>query len=428
MERFAINQLVEWKGKKRRKPLILEGARQVGKTWLIKEFGKRYYTSTAYINFEENIYLRTLFVEDFNIPRILLAIKTVTGITIDPTSTLIFFDEIQEAANGLTVLKYFQENAPEYHVIAAGSLLGIELHRKESFPVGKVDFITLHPLQYTEFLLAVGEKELYDLLISRNWQLITTFKNKFIQRLRQYYYIGGMPEAVLTFVEEQDFDEVRLIQNNILKAYNRDFSKHAPSEIVPRIRMLWNSIPAQLAKENRKFLYGLVKEGARAREYELALSWLVDCGLIHQIFRVSVPKYPLQAYQDQPAFKLFMVDVGLLGAMSHVNKETLLMGNNIFVEFKGALTEQYVLQQFIANKEMPYYWSKENSTAEIDFLYQEANNVLPVEVKAEENLQAKSLRNYVKEYTPGCAYRCSMSDYREEAWMTNWPLYAVNVL
>ena len=424
MERDALEQLRAWKGKKRRKPLIVEGARQVGKTWLLKEFGRTCYGQVAYVNFEEQKHLRTLFAEDFDVDRILLAIRTATKVACEPGETLIVLDEIQEAENGLTVLKYFQENAPEQHIVAAGSLLGIELHKKESFPVGKVDFMTLHPLNFLEFLKAVGDKELCGLLSGRDWQLVNTFAHKFAERLRQYYFVGGMPEAVLAFSEEAGWEEVRDIQNGILRSYDRDFSKHAPAEIVPHIRQLWNSIPAQLSKENRKFVYGLVKEGARAREYELALSWLYDCGLIHQVFCVKAPKYPLKAYQEYTAFKLFTVDVGLLSAMNGIDAETLLHGNAIFTEFKGALTEQYVLQQLVQQHE-PYYWAKSNSQSEIDFLLQYQGSVVPIEVKAEENLQAKSLRLYVKEYQPSLAVRTSMSAYREEEWMVNVPLYAV---
>lgn len=424
MERDALEQLKAWKEKKRRKPLIVEGARQVGKTWLLREFGRACYGQVAYVNFEEQKHLRTLFVEDFDVDRILLALRTATKVACEPGETLIVLDEIQAAENGLTVLKYFQENAPEQHVVAAGSLLGIELHKKESFPVGKVDFMTLHPLNFLEFLKAVGDKELCELLSGKDWQLVNTFAHKFAERLRQYYFVGGMPEAVLAFSEEAGWEEVRDIQNGILRSYDRDFSKHAPAEIVPRIRQLWNSIPAQLSKENRKFVYGLVKEGARAREYELALSWLYDCGLIYQVFCVKAPKYPLKAYQEYAAFKLFTVDVGLLSAMNSIDAETLLHGNAIFTEFKGALTEQYVLQQLVQQHE-PYYWAKSNSQSEIDFLLQYQGSVVPIEVKAEENLQAKSLRLYVKEYQPSLAVRTSMSAYREEEWMVNVPLYAV---
>lgn len=426
MERSAMCYLKEWKEKTKRKPLIVRGARQVGKTWLIKEFGKMAYEQTAYINFESSKALQSLFSSDFDISRIIVALQIETGLQIHPENTLLIFDEIQEAEGGLTSLKYFHENAPEYHVIAAGSLLGVALHSTKSFPVGKVDFIDLYPLNFAEFLLALNQKQLLDLLKSKNWKLIRTFKEKYIQLLRQYYYIGGMPEVVSAFVQENDFTEVRNIQKQILTAYEQDFSKHAPNEIVPRLRMLWNSIPAQLSKENKKFIFGLVRKGARAKDYELALSWLVDCGLIYQIHRISKPDIPLKGYVDNSAFKLYIVDVGLLAAMGDIDVKTLLEENAIFEEFKGALTEQYVLQQLMINPDMPvYYWSAEAGIAELDFVIQYAGKVIPIEVKAAENLQAKSLKSYYQKYHPEIALRTSMSDYREEEWLTNVPLYAI---
>lgn len=424
MERSAIKYLKEWKEKKRRKPLIIEGARQVGKTWLVKEFASQCYQSIAYVNFEDQKHLRNLFSEDYDIHRILLTVETETKVKCVPGETLIFFDEIQEADGGLTALKYFNENAPEQHVIAAGSLLGIELHKKESFPVGKVDFLKLHPLNFKEYLLAVGENGLFDLLQQKEWSVITTFYKKYEDRLRQYYYIGGMPEAVSAFADGASFDEVREIQNGILDCYDNDFSKHAPNEIIPRIRQLWNSIPAQLSKENRKFVYGLVKEGARAREYEMALMWLKDCGLVHSVHCVRTPKYPLKSYEDISAFKLFIVDIGLLGAMNSVDAKVLLKRNDVFSEYKGALTEQYVMQQLIVDHVL-YYWSKPNSQAEIDFLIQNEEGIVPIEVKAEENLKAKSLKVFYETYKPKKAIRTSMSVFRKEEWMTNIPLYAI---
>jgi len=426
MERLALHHLKEWKVKKRRKPLIVRGARQVGKTWLIKEFGKTEYEQTAYINFENSKALQSLFSSDFDIPRIITALQIETGIQIHPENTLLVFDEIQEAEGGLTSLKYFYENAPEYHVIAAGSLLGVALHSTKSFPVGKVDFMDLYPLNFSEFLLALNQKPLLDLLKSKSWELIKTFKEKYIGLLRQYYYIGGMPEVVSSFIQENNFTEVRNIQKQILTSYEQDFSKHAPNEIVPRLRMLWNSIPTQLSKENKKFILGLVKKGARAKDYELALSWLVDCGLIYQIHRISKPDIPLKGYVDNSAFKSYIVDVGLLAAMGDIDVKTLLEGNAIFEEFKGALTEQYVLQQLILNPDMPvYYWSADTGVAELDFVVQYSGKVIPIEVKAEENLQAKSLKSYCQKYNPEIALRTSMSDYREEEWLTNVPLYAI---
>ncbi|MEJ2883504.1 ATP-binding protein [Pedobacter sp. GR22-6] len=395
----------------------------------MKTFGKQEYEQTVYINFESNKLLKGVFEEDFNTKRILTALQIETGITIQPENTLIIFDEIQEAPGALTSLKYFYENSPELHIISAGSLLGVALNRHTSFPVGKVEFLDLYPLNFIEFLIAKGQGDLVNLLRNSDWSLIKVYKNRYIELLRQYYYIGGMPEAVLSFVLEENFTEVRAIQKRILEAYEQDFSKHAPHEIVPRIRMLWNSIPAQLAKENKKFIYGIIKEGARAKEYEMAMSWLIDCGLVHKVYRASKPAMPLKAYEDHSAFKLFLLDVGLLAAMGDIDVTTLLEGNAIFQEFKGALTEQYVLQQLKTNKAViTYYWSAENATAEIDFLIQHSGNIIPIEVKAEENLRAKSLKSFVDKYAPGLAIRTSMSDFRKEEWLTNIPLYALSEL
>lgn len=429
MRRTALGFLQKWKQKKTRKPLIIRGARQVGKTWLMKEFAKNEYENFAYINFEDNQQLKTLFLNDFDIPRILLAIQIATGIKPEPNKTLIIFDEIQEAERALTSLKYFRENAPEYHVVAAGSLLGIALHENTSFPVGKVEFLDLYPLSFTEFLEALGEHDLNNLIQTQQWIMINTFKTKYIELLKQYYYVGGMPEVVSNYVINQDFSEVRQTQQQILNSYEQDFSKHAPTDVVPRIRMVWNSVPAQLSKENRKFIYGLIKQGARAKEFELALAWLMDCGLIHKINRVSKPALPLKAYEDMGAFKLYLLDIGLLGAMANLDVKTLLDGNLIFIEFKGALTEQYVLQQLVTDEEISiFYWSSEKSDGEIDLLIQYKNEVVPIEVKAAENLQAKSLRAFIEKNKSKMAIRTSMSDFREETWLTNMPLYAINEL
>jgi len=426
MQRNELANLFRWKESKDRKPLIIRGARQTGKTWLMKELGRTSFQKVAYINFESSSALKSLFTNDFDIQRILTAIQIETRTTVDPESTLIILDEIQEAPGALTSLKYFQENAPEYYVIAAGSLLGVALSQHTSFPVGKVEFLDLYPLSFTEFLGAVNEKPLVDLLISQDWTLITNFKARYIERLKQYYYIGGMPEAVLSFSQHQNFDEVREIQKRILIAYEQDFSKHAPGDIVPRIRMLWNSIPAQLTKENRKFIYGIIRQGARAKDYELAMSWLIDCGLIHKVNNVTKPAIPLKAYEDFGAFKLFLVDVGLLSAMTDLDIKSLLDGNDLFEEFKGALTEQYVLQQLILSKENSiYYWSPENARSEIDFLLQIQGKVIPLEVKAAENLNAKSLRLYHEKYQPELSIRTSLSDYRKQEWMINLPVYAI---
>lgn len=426
MERFAIHQLKVWKDKIKRKPLIISGARQVGKTWLIKEFGRTEYEQTAYVNFESSKVLQTLFSSDFDIPRIITALQIETGIQIDPRNTLIVFDEVQEAVGGLTSLKYFYENAPEYHVIAAGSLLGVALHSTTSFPVGKVEFLELYPLNFSEFLLSLNQHSLLDLLKRRDWKLIHTFKDKYIQLLRHYYFVGGMPEVVASFVQDNDFEEVRNIQKQILTSIEQDFSKHAPNEIVPRLRMLWNAIPTQLSKENKKFIFGIVKKGARAKEYELAMSWLADSGLIYKVHRITKPSIPLKGYVDNAAFKLYTMDVGLLAAMGDIDVKTLLKGSAIFEEFKGSLTEQYVLQQLKVNRDMPvYYWSTETGVAEVDFVIQFKGKVIPIEVKAEENLHAKSLRSYHQKYDPEKTLRTSMSDYREEVWLTNIPLYAI---
>jgi predicted AAA+ superfamily ATPase len=429
MKRSGLGELVLWKSSPTRKPLIIRGARQVGKTWLLKAFGKQEYENCAYINFETNAAIKGLFQTDYDVRRILMGIQIESGEPVHAGKTLIIFDEIQEAPGAITSLKYFQENAPEYHIVAAGSLLGVALSASSSFPVGKVDFMDLHPLSYAEFLEAMGDSKLLDVLNNRDWPFITSFKNKFIERLKHYYFVGGMPEAVLAFSQRTDFNEVRQIQKNILLAYEQDFSKHAPIEIVPRIRMLWNSIPSQLAKENKKFIYGLIKQGARAKDFEIAMAWLLDCGLIHKVHNVSKPAIPLKAYENLSAFKLFLVDIGLLSALSQLDIKTLIDGNLIFEEFKGALTEQYVLQQLVAGKsEAIYYWSAENMRSEIDFLLQRSGKIVPIEVKASENLHAKSLRVFCEKFKPTSAIRTSMSDYREESWMINWPLYAIHTL
>lgn len=427
MKRYAIDILVKWKESPRRKPMIIEGARQVGKTWLVKEFAATHYKNIAYVNFEEQTFLRSLFLTDYDTDRIINAISAATHVNIIPGETLIFFDEIQEADNGVAALKYFNENAGEQHVIAAGSLLGIELHRHTSFPVGKVQFMTLNPMSFFEFLDAIGEDRLTEIIRNKDWTTVNTFAPKLSEYLKQYYYVGGMPEAVLAFSEDHDWEEVRDIQNEILKSYDYDFSKHAPADVVPRIRMLWNSLPAQLSKENRKFIYGLVKEGARAREYEIALQWLFDGGLIHRVNNVTAPRLPLKSYEDKSAFKIYALDVGLLAAMSGLDSSIIVEGNRIFTEFKGALTEQYVLQELLLSHD-PYYFAKKNSQLEIDFLIQKSGQVIPIEVKAEENLKARSLRQFVADNESETAYRVSMSNYRLESWLTNLPLYALETL
>lgn len=428
MKREALKQLYKWKENPDRKPLIIRGARQVGKTWLMKEFASEAYPQYAYINFEDNEIAKNIFQKDFDIERILLALQLVTNITIS-TDTLIIFDEIQEAPRGITSLKYFQEKAPQYHVIAAGSLLGVAMHKNESFPVGKVDFMDLYPLSFLEYLDALGEQNFVKLLLQKDWEMTVLFHSKLQEYLRQYFYIGGMPEVVLSFITNKDFSKVRQLQQNILESYDRDFSKHAPITDVPRIRMVWKSIPSQLSKENRKFIYGSLKEGARAKDFELAIEWLKDAGLIYKVNRTKKGELPLTAYEDLSAFKLFVVDTGLLCAMSNLPPKVLLDGNTLFTDYKGALTEQYVLQQLKCIKDLSiYYWSAENSRGEIDFLLQYEAEVIPVEVKAEENLQSKSLRTFIDKHPQLHGIRFSMSNYREQDWLTNYPLYAVECL
>ena len=428
MRRDAMQQLYDWKEKTTRKPLIVRGARQVGKTWLMKEFASSAYRQFAYINFEDNEVMKDVFQKDFDVERILMAIQLVTGIVVD-TETLIIFDEIQEAPRGLTALKYFQEKAPQYHVVAAGSLLGIAMHSNDSFPVGKVDFMDLYPLSFSEFLEAVGQEAFARLLAKKDWGLIAAFRSKLIDLLKQYYYVGGMPEVVNAFINHKDYAEVRQLQQTILDSYDRDFSKHAPIAEVPRIRMIWRSVPAQLAKENKKFIYGVVKEGARAKDFELAIEWLIDAGLIYKVSRVKKAGIPLSAYEDFSAFKLFLLDTGLMGAMSGLPPQALLEGNVLFSDYKGAITEQYVLQQLKSVKGLSiYYWSSDTSRGELDFLLQKDVSVIPVEVKAEEDLQSKSLRFFVEKNAGLHGVRFSMSDYRKQEWMINYPLYSVGYI
>ncbi len=398
----------------------------MGKTWLMKEFGAKAYTDTIYINFDSNSQMADLFSADLKAERLMLGLELFAGRKINPGNTLIIFDEVQEVPKALTSLKYFYEDAPQYHIVCAGSLLGIALHGGTSFPVGKVDFLKLYPLSFKEFLIATGNKRFVELLEKQDYPMITSFRQVFIDALKQYYFIGGMPEAVLHFSENKDFNEVRRIQMRILAAYEQDFSKHAPNEIVPKIRMLWNSIPSQLAKENKKFIYGLVRDGARAKEYETAMLWLIDCGLIHKVCRVNTPHLPLKAYEDLKAFKLFVVDVGLLSCMTGLHQRILLDGNDLFVEFKEALSEQYVLQQLVAMLNISiYYYTNDRNSSEIDFMIDDGEHIIPIEVKAEVNLMAKSLKTYKEKFNPELSVRTSMADYKKREWLVNLPLYAV---
>jgi predicted AAA+ superfamily ATPase len=408
-------------------PLIIQGARQVGKTWLMREFGKTEYRQVVYVNFEDEAELQTLFVHDFNISRIITQLEVFTGFKITPSDTLIIFDEIQSAPRGITSLKYFCENTPEYHIIASDSLLGMNLHNQVSFPVGKVDFMYLHPMSFYEFLLAMGEENgLARILREKLWDISPSFAEKLKEYLRYYFNVGGMPNVVDDFANNRDFKAVRQIQNRILTAYENDFSKHAPYEIVPRLNMVWNSIPAQLDREHKKFVYGVMKEGARAKEFELAIQWLVDSGILLKIFCVSTPSMPLIAYQDLSAFKLFFNDIGLLAAKSNLDVKTIINGNTLFTEYKGAFTEQFVMQQLKASG-MDYigYWTNERSTAEVDFVVQKEGKITPIEVKSTENTKAKSFKLFCEKYKPEKAIRTSLTDYKEESWMTNVPLYII---
>ena len=426
MYRIAIEKLYKWKNSKRRKPLIIEGARQVGKTWLMKEFGKQAYADTVYINFDSNSRMADLFSADLDTNRLIMGLELYAGRKINPENTLLIFDEVQEVPRALASLKYFYENAPQYHIVCAGSLLGIALHQGTSFPVGKVDFLKLYPLSFSEFLMATGNERFAELLKKQDYEMITSFKQTYIDALKHYYFVGGMPEAVQSFAESKDFNEVRAIQKRILAAYEQDFSKHAPNEIVPKIRMLWNSIPSQLARENKKFIYGLVREGGRAREYETAIMWLSDCGLVHKVSRVNAAGIPLKAYEDLKAFKLFIVDVGLLGCMTGLRQRTLLDGDDLFVEFKGALTEQYVCQQLKTIEDLGiYYYTNDRGSCEIDFVVDTGEQIVPIEVKAETNLRAKSLKTYRERFEPELSVRTSMADYKKEDWLLNLPLYAI---
>ena len=425
MNRIALQELITWKNSKIRKPLIIQGARQVGKTWLMKEFGKREFQNVVYLNFESSSRLRELFVSDFNIERIIAVIEIEVKQKIDSQNTLLIFDEIQEVEKGLTALKYFYEQAPEYFIVAAGSLLGISNQKNSSFPVGKVDLMPLFPLSFMEFLESVGEERLVDLLQNKNWELITVFHDKLVEILRLYYFVGGMPEVVLNYVENKNLDTVRIIQQRIIAGYENDFAKHAPNDIVPRIRLVWNTLIGQLAKENRKFIYGQIRKGARAKDFETAINWLVGAGLVLKVNRIEKPTLPLNAYTYFDAFKLFFIDIGLLNAIGDLDQRILLEKNNILTEFKGALTEQFVCQQLKIKKEL-YYWTATNATAEVDFIMQSQNEIIPIEVKAEENLKSKSLKVYVEKHAPKTAIRTSMSKYRQEDWLINIPLYGIS--
>lgn len=426
MQRFAMDKLLHWKDKDNRKPLVIMGARQVGKTWLMKEFGKTYYKKVAYISFYNNDRMDQVFQMDFDVERIIMNLNIESGTVITPGDTLIILDEIQNSLKALESLKYFCEEAPEYHIVVAGSLLGVAIHEGVSYPVGKVDLLDLYPLSFREFLCAMGENALSDALATRDYTIIDNFSEKYLFWMKNYYYVGGMPGVVEEFRMHRDYNEVRQIQSDIIRQYEGDFGKHIDAKTLPRIRMVWDSIPMQLAKENKKFFFGQIKKGARSSEYEIAIQWLIDCGLIHKVNRVNEPHMPLKAYKSMNAYKLFMLDVGLLGALSELTAESILEGNDIFVEFKGALTEQYVLQQLICDTEYtPYYFGTEKSTFEQDFLIQKGKDIIPIEVKAEGNIRSQSLKAYCDKYHPRKAVRFSTLNYVDQGWLVNIPLYAV---
>ncbi len=424
MYRAKIEEFKIWKESPMRKPLVVRGARQVGKTWLIKEFGRLYYEQTVYINFENAVELHNLFDNGFQIAPIIQALQIYSRQTIQADTTLIVFDEIQAVPLGITALKYFCEDAPQYHIIAAGSLLGIGLHGSISFPVGKVNFIDLYPMTFDEFLIATGETELQQCLAAKDWPTVSLFHNRLTEYVKTYYYTGGMPEVVDEYVTNGNLQTVREIQQEILRDYEADFAKHAPLSIVQRINMVWGSLASQLAKENKKFVYGIIREGARAKDFELAIQWLAESGLVTACRRIKEPRIPLAAYQELSVFKLYFLDVGLLGAMTGLNAQTLLEGNRLFTEFKGALTEQYVMQQ-LHERDYVGYWTNDRSTAEVDFIVQQQGNVIPIEVKAETNVKAKSFKLFCKKYQPQHAVRTSLLPYADEGWMTNVPLYGV---
>lgn len=428
MKRDIYNKLLQWKNDSNRKPLIITGARQVGKTWIMREFGKNEYANVVYINCDNEKRIETLLSEDYNIDRILLGLQAISGVNIKSDKTLIIFDEIQQIPRGLHLLKYFYEENPEYHVMVAGSLLGITLNQGVSFPVGKVDIMEMNPMNFNEFLEAMGQEQLLKVLNTNDWKLIDSLSTKYIELLRQYYYVGGMPEAVYSYCKDKNLAQVRNIQNNILKAYRNDISKHATKSESVKIGQVLDSLPSQLSKENKKFIYGVIKTGARAAEYELAIQWLIDAGIVHKVNRIKEAKMPLKFYEDISAFKLFLLDMGLFACMCDVPASEMLVGNNVFVEYKGAFAEQYVLQQLVCQNVKPYYWSSEKTPSEIDFVIQKDNKIIPIEVKAEVNVKARSLRQFITNNPELKAVRFSMLGYAEQDWMTNIPLYYISAI
>lgn len=430
MERFILKKLVDWKNSQYRKPLILKGVRQVGKTWILKEFGKRHYENIAYFNFDENEEYKQFFNTTKDVNRILQNLMLVSGTKILPEKTLIIFDEIQDCPNVINSMKYFCENAPEYHIACAGSLLGIALSKPSSFPVGKVNFMQIDPMSFEEFLLANGDDNLLDFL--NKWEHLEpipdAFFNPLCEKLKMYYITGGMPEPVLMWTEAHDVAAMQEVQSNIIDAYERDFAKHPSISEFPKLSMIWKSVPSQLARENKKFIYNVVKEGARAREYENALQWLVDAKLIHKIYRCSAPRLPLSAYDDLSAFKIYLVDVGLLRRLSHLAPTAFGEGNRLFTEFKGALTENFVLQSLATQFEViPRYWSQNNPPFEVDFLIQRENDIFPVEVKSDTNTTSKSLKKFKELFSDmiKLRIRLSLDNLKINDDVLNIPLFMV---
>lgn len=424
MKRLIINQLISWKENSQRKPLILNGARQVGKTYILKAFGKLHYQNVAYVNLDSQKELAKVFEQDFNVTRIIRSLSAFLNIHIEPQHTLIVLDEVQECPAALHALKYFCEDAPEYHVVVAGSLLGISLHGNSSFPVGKVDMLRMFPLTFEEFLMALGEEQLIKLMKDGETEVIDTLSGRFVDCLRQYYYTGGMPAVVKEYITSGNLQSVRQLQKQILFDYRRDFSKHAPAEQVPRINLVWDSIPAQLARENKKFIYGALKKGGRAKEFEMAIQWLIDAGLVYRVYRANKPSLPLKFYEDLSAFKLFSLDVGLMGAMADSPAEAVLVNNQAFVEYKGAMTELYVLTQLQPTGIPIYYYSSNDSLSEIDFLVQSGARIVPIEVKAEVNVKSKSLSAFIQKHPDLTGLRLSLLPFQTQDWMENRPLYA----
>lgn len=426
MKRMLMDELVLWKSNPNKKPLVLNGARQVGKTWLLKEFGTRHFESVAYVSLDNDAVARSYFDMDLDAHRIIASLSLQLNMDIVPEKTLIILDEIQACPKAITALKYFCENAPEYAVAAAGSLLGLSAHEGSGFPVGKVNMLDLHPLTFSEFLEATGNGRYAGLIESGDVNLMTPFAPTLEGLLRRYYVVGGMPGAVSAYLAGDDFRAARKVQEELLAGYERDFSKRVPPRLLGRMMLAWASIPRHLSRENKRFVFGQVRKGGRAADFEECLAWLEEAGLIHKVQRVDKPGLPLSAYAEQAIFKVFLLDIGLLSAMCELNPEAILAGSAVFTEFKGALTEQYVCQELIASCGFtPFYWSAENSTGEIDFLVQDGGKIYPIEVKAEENLKAKSLRAFASKYDGVHARRFSMSGYRDQDWMRNVPLYAI---